>query len=88
MGGGNSLGLDNEVFLERFRDKPNGIIVSAQILLEGYDDPAIDAVVMTYPSQSLIKLMQSAGRAVASSVGRQIGNQILRGILGGFMRGR
>ena len=34
------------------------------------------------------KMMQSAGRAVASSVGRQIGNQLLRGILGGLMRGR
>ena len=30
----------------------------------------------------------TAGRAVASSVGRQLGNQLLRGILGGFMRGR
>ncbi len=34
------------------------------------------------------KMMQSAGRAVASSVGRQLGNQLLRGILGGLMRGR
>jgi DNA helicase HerA-like ATPase len=32
------------------------------------------------------KMMQSAGRAVASSVGRQLGNQLLRGILGGLMR--
>ena len=34
------------------------------------------------------KMMQSAGRAVASSVGRQLGNQLLRGILGGLLRGR
>jgi DNA helicase HerA-like ATPase len=34
------------------------------------------------------KMMQSAGRAVASSVGRQLGNQLLRGILGGLMRRR
>ncbi|WP_118856217.1 helicase HerA-like domain-containing protein [Sphingomonas mesophila] len=34
------------------------------------------------------KMMQSAGRAVASSVGRQIGNQLLRGIFGGLLRGR
>ncbi|WP_310467169.1 helicase HerA-like domain-containing protein [Sphingomonas sp.] len=33
------------------------------------------------------KMMQSAGRAVASSVGRQLGNQLLRGILGGLLRG-
>jgi uncharacterized protein len=32
-------------------------------------------------------MIQSAGRAVASSVGRQIGNRLLRGILGGLTRG-
>ena len=34
------------------------------------------------------KMMQSAGRAMASSVGRQVGNRLLRGILGGLLRGR
>jgi DNA helicase HerA-like ATPase len=34
------------------------------------------------------KVIQSATRAVASSVGRQLGNQLIRGILGGLFRGR
>ena len=34
------------------------------------------------------KVIQSATRAAASSVGRQLGNQLLRGILGGLLRGR
>ena len=34
------------------------------------------------------KIITSATRAAASSVGRQIGTQILRGIFGGLMRGR
>jgi len=34
------------------------------------------------------KIVTSATRAAASSVGRQIGNQLLRGILGGLLRGR
>jgi DNA helicase HerA-like ATPase len=34
------------------------------------------------------KMIQSAGRAVASSVGRQLGNSLLRGIFGGLLRGR
>ncbi len=34
------------------------------------------------------KMMQSAGRSIASSVGRQIGAQLLRGIFGGLRRGR
>ena len=34
------------------------------------------------------KMLQSAGLSIASSVGRQIGNSLLRGIFGGLMRGR
>ena len=34
------------------------------------------------------KMIQSATRAAASSIGRQIGNRILRGVLGGMFRGR
>jgi DNA helicase HerA-like ATPase len=34
------------------------------------------------------KMIQSAGRSIASSVGRQLGNSLLRGIFGGLMRGR
>ena len=34
------------------------------------------------------RMLQSAGRAAASSVGRQLGNTLLRGIFGGFSRGR
>jgi DNA helicase HerA-like ATPase len=34
------------------------------------------------------KMIQSAGRSIASSVGRQIGNSLLRGIFGGLIRGR
>jgi hypothetical protein len=34
------------------------------------------------------KMIQSAARAASSSLGRQIGNQLLRGIFGGLLRGR
>lgn len=63
-GGGNSLGVDNETFLAQFAVKPRALLVSAQILLEGFDDPAINTVVLTYPSASVIRLMQAAGRCV------------------------
>ncbi|MFC7536552.1 helicase HerA-like domain-containing protein [Sphingomonas sp. GCM10030256] len=33
------------------------------------------------------KMLQSAGRAAANSIGRQIGNKLLRGILGGLLKG-
>jgi len=60
----NSRGTSTEDFLAYFMQKPRGIIVSAQLLLEGFDDPAINAVVITYPSTSMIVLMQAAGRCV------------------------
>lgn len=70
-GSGNSLGIDNEDFLARFGDKPRAILVSAQLLLEGFDDPAINTVVMTYPSSSVVRLMQAAGRCVRYSPGKR-----------------
>lgn len=66
-GSGNSLAIDNEDFLARFANKPRAVLVSAQLLLEGFDDPAINAVVLTYPSSSVIRLMQAAGRCVRYS---------------------
>lgn len=67
---GNSLNLPNDKFLEIFAAKPRGIVVSAQLLLEGFDDPAINAVVITYPSSSLVVLMQAAGRCVRYAPGK------------------
>jgi superfamily II DNA or RNA helicase len=63
-GSGNSLDIDNEDFLALFAAKPRAVLVSAQLLLEGFDDPAINTVVVTYPSTSVIRLMQAAGRCV------------------------
>ncbi|HET9637662.1 MAG TPA: DEAD/DEAH box helicase family protein [Allosphingosinicella sp.] len=70
-GAGNSHGLENEDFLARFADKPRALLVSAQMLLEGFDDPAIDAVVITYQTESVIKLMQAAGRCVRYAPGKR-----------------
>lgn len=68
---GNSIGCSSEDFLSIFAGKPRGIIVSAQMLLEGFDDPSVNAVVMTYPSSSRIILMQAAGRCVRYAPGKQ-----------------
>lgn len=69
-GSGNSHGLDNEDFLQLFAAKPRSILISAQMLLEGYDDPLIDSVVITYRTESVIKLMQAAGRCVRYAPGK------------------
>ena len=70
-GSGNSLHLDNDDFLDLFAEKPRAIVVSAKILLEGFDDPAVNTVVMTYPSSSLVLLMQAAGRCVRYSAAKE-----------------
>ncbi len=66
-GSGNSLHIDNDDFLDIFAEKPRAILVSAQLLLEGFDDPSINTVVLTYPTSSLVRLMQAAGRCVRYS---------------------
>jgi superfamily II DNA or RNA helicase len=68
---GNSLGCETDDFLLAFEPKPRAILVSAQLLLEGFDDPGIDTVVITYPSESLIVLMQAAGRCVRFAPGKK-----------------
>lgn len=70
-GSGNSLHLDNDDFLDLFAEKPRAIIVSAKILLEGFDDPGVNTVVMTYPSNSLVLLMQATGRCVRYSTAKE-----------------
>ncbi|MDI1450017.1 DEAD/DEAH box helicase family protein [Polyangium sp. 6x1] len=60
----NSLRVPTNTFLKEFRLKPQAILVCADMLLEGFNDPTINAVVVTYPSDSLIRLMQAAGRSV------------------------
>jgi superfamily II DNA or RNA helicase len=69
-GTGNSGHIDNDDFLDTFAEKPRAILVSAQLLLEGFDDPAINTVVLTYPTSSLVRLMQASGRCVRYSPGK------------------
>jgi len=70
-GTANSHGLDDETMLALFAAKPRAVLVSAQMLLEGFDDPTIDSVVITYRTESMIKLMQAAGRCVRRSPGKK-----------------
>jgi superfamily II DNA or RNA helicase len=58
-------------YIQDFAARPRGILVSAQMLIEGFDDPAINAVVVTYPTSSLVLLMQAAGRCVRYFPGKK-----------------
>ncbi len=66
-----SAAASPEDFLDEFSARPKGVLVATgQLVGEGYDDPSIDAVVVTYPSTSIGHLMQVAGRALRSSPGK------------------
>ncbi|KQM98018.1 DEAD/DEAH box helicase [Sphingomonas sp. Leaf25] len=70
-GKANSHDLGQEALLALFAEKPHAILVSAQMLLEGFDDPAIDSVVITYRTESIVTLMQAAGRCVRHAPGKR-----------------
>lgn len=66
-----SMGSSSE-FLDEFSARPAGILIATgQLLGEGFDDPTIDAAVVTYPSESMGHLMQVAGRALRWAPGKQ-----------------
>lgn len=56
---------DPSDFLDEFAALPAGILIAtSQLVGEGFDDPSLDAAVVTYSSTSIGHLMQVAGRAL------------------------
>ncbi len=71
-GSGTSTGVTPDDMLDEFAAKTRGILVATSSLLsEGFDDRSINAVVITYPSTSLVQLMQVAGRCLRFGEGKQ-----------------
>jgi superfamily II DNA or RNA helicase len=72
-----SAGVSTADFLDEFSARPTGVMVAtAQLVGEGYDDPSIDAVVVTYPSTSISHLMQVAGRALRAAPGKRVAHVV------------
>jgi superfamily II DNA or RNA helicase len=70
-GSASSTGADPTDFLDEFVAKPRGIVVAtASMLGEGFDDPKVNAVIVTYPATSLLQLMQIAGRCLRYEPGK------------------
>lgn len=66
-----SAGIAPSDFLDEFAGRPAGLLVATgQLIGEGFDDPSIDAVVVTYASTSISHLMQVAGRALRYAPGK------------------
>lgn len=59
-------------YLDEFTARPRGVLVAtSQLVGEGFDDPSLDAAVITYPSTSISHLMQVAGRALRYAPGKK-----------------
>ena len=63
--------------IERFRKNVPSIISNARCLTEGVDIPAVDAVVFADPKQSLIDIVQAAGRAMRTHPTKSLGYIII-----------
>jgi hypothetical protein len=76
-GGASSTGDGTQDFLDEFQARPRGILIATSALLgEGYDDPGVDSAVVTYPTGSLLELVQVAGRCMRYAPGKDSANVI------------
>ena len=64
LGNENSLGIERKEFFEIQKATKRSILVNVQVLSEGYDDPAINTIVMAAPTNSKLVYMQALGRAI------------------------
>lgn len=59
--------------LREFRESPTALITNARCLQEGVDIPAVDCVLFADPKQSVVDIVQAAGRAMRPSKGKKFG---------------
>ena len=67
--------------IRRFCDTSPSIISNARCLTEGVDIPIVDAVIFADPKQSLIDIVQAAGRAMRTHPNKKLGHIIIPVIL-------
>ncbi len=60
----NEKNIKNSDYLKWHRLQESSILINCKVLNEGYDDPAIDTVVMATPTSSILYYMQCIGRVV------------------------
>lgn len=59
-----------QAILKRFRKKQTRIISSCNVLSVGFDEPAVQCVIMARPTQSLTVYIQQAGRGLRPDAGK------------------
>ena len=64
---------DRQAAIKRFTTHSPSVISNARCLTEGVDIPAVDAVVFADPKQSVVDIVQAAGRAMRLSKDKDFG---------------
>ena len=80
VSGKNSTG-ERHAEINRFLANPPSVIANARCLTEGVDIPAVDAVVFSDPKQSVIDIVQAAGRAMRTHEQKALGYIVIPVIL-------
>ncbi len=68
---------DRAVVMREFERAKRSLITNARCLTEGVDVPAIDCVLFADPKQSVIDIVQAAGRAMRPEAGKKKGYILL-----------
>ncbi len=76
VSGKNSTGERNAE-INRFLNNTPSVIANARCLTEGVDIPAVDAVLFSDPKQSVIDIVQAAGRAMRLHPNKELGYIII-----------
>jgi len=63
--------------IQAYRESPLGLITNARCLQEGVDIPTVDCVLFADPKQSVVDIVQAAGRAMRPFKGKQFGYIII-----------
>lgn len=66
-----SLNKDNSVIFENFSSGKTRVLISVDMLTEGYDNPGIDAIIECAATKSLSRRMQVAGRGFRLADGKE-----------------
>lgn len=80
VSGKNSTG-ERHSEINRFLANAPSVIANARCLTEGVDIPAVDAVVFSDPKQSVIDIVQAAGRAMRTHDQKELGYIVIPVIL-------
>ena len=70
---GGLSGEEKEILLGEFRDSKSCVITNARCLTEGINIPSVDGIFYAENKSSIIDIVQSTGRALRKSKGKELG---------------